>query len=148
MNSNTLCETQNNFYAVYGFEVRVFGIAFFFICQCLFFVFISCAFSQSPQINDSEVTLFNIDNYVAGQFEMPLQTLANVRDVCIFFVRDYLRPWFDATQSISAPRHDLRLMKEILLYKDISPRISKVAAGAFKKSSVVSQWRDGGSGVF
>ena len=39
--------------------------------------------------------------------------LKNLGDFCIFLAKHYIRPWFTARSAISAPRHDIALMKAL-----------------------------------
>ncbi|KAK3917640.1 putative nitrate/nitrite antiporter NarK1 [Frankliniella fusca] len=68
----------------------------------------------------------------AGEFEVSSDLLPKLRDANIFFVTIYLPAWFSAFDALSAPRHDLELMKSLLDYKAISPIVSQIAVDAFK----------------
>ncbi|XP_052126600.1 uncharacterized protein LOC127750085 [Frankliniella occidentalis] len=66
----------------------------------------------------------------SGQFTVESALLENIRDVCIFIVTTYIKPWFTATVPAAGPRTDLQLIKDIQAYKH-SNAIAKTALKAY-----------------
>lgn len=76
------------------------------------------------------------------QFRLTEREEKGIRDLCIFYSRIYLRAWFQAPLSVSAPRNDLHLLQELLDYADIHKSISvatskKLAAHLWYLSEVL-----------
>lgn len=43
-----------------------------------------------------------------------------LRDVCVFILKIYIQPWFNATNADSAPYQDLKLLKALSDYKSVN----------------------------
>lgn len=66
-----------------------------------------------------------------GQFKLTNREAKGLLDVCIFTVLVYVRAWFSAPLSASAPNNDLLLLKSIVDYHRINPMLSDVAYKKF-----------------
>jgi hypothetical protein len=66
------------------------------------------------------------------QFPLTKKEEQGMRDVAIFVVHVYLKTWFRAPLSASAPNNDLQLLKILYNYKTIN---ASVAAVGIKKMS-------------
>ncbi|KAK3928606.1 Aconitate hydratase, mitochondrial [Frankliniella fusca] len=51
--------------------------------------------------------------------------------VTIFIVKVYIRGWFLAPVSVSAPRNDLHFLKELILYEKVNSAVAKAAQNRF-----------------
>ncbi|KAK3918436.1 Adenylate cyclase, partial [Frankliniella fusca] len=67
---------------------------------------------------------------LAGQFSVDESVMAKIRDICVFVVTTYVKPWFTATIPALGPRTDLQLLKDIQNYEH-SKEISKIAFKAY-----------------
>ena len=61
------------------------------------------------------------------QFRLTKTEEAGLRDICVFTVLLYVKPWFRAPSASCAPRLDLQLLKDIDNYKSHNSVISAVA---------------------
>ncbi len=59
--------------------------------------------------------------------------LQGIREVNLFTVLIYLEPWFNATDPISAPATDLKLLQNIINYTEKSPVTAECALKAFSR---------------
>lgn len=60
------------------------------------------------------------------QFEFDDEVLENLRTVCIFLVRLYVKAWFNCPSAIIAARHDLNFIKESIDYSSVNEQISEI----------------------
>ena len=67
----------------------------------------------------------------SGQFEIPAAKLQQIRDFNVFIVMTYLKPWYSATDPLSAPRLDLEMLENLFQYPG-DTGISNVALQAFR----------------
>ncbi|KAK3928373.1 FH1/FH2 domain-containing protein 1 [Frankliniella fusca] len=68
---------------------------------------------------------------LTGEFEVEKDILDNIKQINLFFVSTYLKPWYTASRPASAPATDLRLLQDILNYTQC-PRVSEIAGAVFK----------------
>ncbi|KAK3921457.1 Receptor-like protein 1, partial [Frankliniella fusca] len=68
---------------------------------------------------------------LTGEFEVRDTLLQNLRELNLFFVSIYLKPWFTATIAAIAPRTDLQLATDIINYTR-SPAVADIAGAALK----------------
>lgn len=61
------------------------------------------------------------------QLKMSKKEQKGIKDICVFTVRIYVKYWYEAQSAPFAPGNDLQLLKDLKLYEDINPLISKVA---------------------
>lgn len=47
-----------------------------------------------------------------------------LRDVCLFLIKIYIKPWFECTNAINAPWQDLIFIKNSIKYADADSIIS------------------------
>ncbi|CAH0555853.1 unnamed protein product [Brassicogethes aeneus] len=50
-----------------------------------------------------------------------------LRQICIFIIRFYVKPWFNAPNAIKAPNQDLTLLQSLIKYRKINAKISGAA---------------------
>lgn len=62
-----------------------------------------------------------------NQFSMSSSELHSLRDICLFLVLIYVKPWFNATNSSMAPNQDLTLVKNLVEYKKIDSDLANAA---------------------
>lgn len=60
-------------------------------------------------------------------FKLTARESNNLRQICIFLVKTYLKSWFTAPSAILAPCNDLIFMQELIRYKNVNSSISKAA---------------------
>ena len=63
-----------------------------------------------------------------SQFKLTTKELKGITEVVIFGIRVYLKAWMTAPLAISAPRNDLNLLKTLIKYEQVNPKVSKAAA--------------------
>ncbi|KAE8740862.1 hypothetical protein FOCC_FOCC013608 [Frankliniella occidentalis] len=68
---------------------------------------------------------------LTGEFQMSSDILKNIKELNLFFVSTYLRPWYTAGRAASGPATDLRLLKDIVGYTRC-PQVSAIAGASFK----------------
>lgn len=61
------------------------------------------------------------------QFLISDHDVKALREICIFLVLFYLEAWFVATDPIKAPNFDLKLFLNLLIFKNIYPKIGEAA---------------------
>ncbi|GBP22025.1 hypothetical protein EVAR_18666_1 [Eumeta japonica] len=61
------------------------------------------------------------------QLKMTKKEEKGIKDVCIFSVMIYFKYWYQASVSSSAPRNDWQLLKDLIIFENINPALSKVA---------------------
>lgn len=61
------------------------------------------------------------------QFKLTKKEEKGIKDICNFTVTIYVKYWYQASVASSAPRNDLQLLKDLSLFENISPALSKVA---------------------
>jgi len=66
----------------------------------------------------------------AKQFKLTKAEDSGLRDVAIFVSSLYVKAWFQAPLSTSAPATDLQFLKDLSKYKSVNEKVSKAA---FKK---------------
>lgn len=75
--------------------------------------------------------LYSLKVYIfREEFQLTAQEVTNLRDICIFIVRFYLRAWFRCTKPSEAPNCDLLFLREMSEYKRID---KKIAEGVINK---------------
>lgn len=62
-----------------------------------------------------------------NQVKLPKKQADGVIHVVIFVVRVYLRAWFTAPLSVSAPRNDLATLKTAIEYRKVNKTVSEAA---------------------
>ncbi|KAK3913543.1 Endoribonuclease YbeY [Frankliniella fusca] len=70
--------------------------------------------------------------FFPGEFELSTVLKSKIRELNVFFETIYLKYWYAATDSVSAPRLDLELLQSIAGYEVVSKKISEVAMSTFK----------------
>ena len=65
------------------------------------------------------------------QFKLTKEQEVGIRDICLFCSLVYVRSWMTCSLPTKAPRQDLHLMKQLIVYKWISPAISKATSEKF-----------------
>lgn len=58
------------------------------------------------------------------QFALTPKELNNLRDICIFLVRMYVKAWIGCTDAIAAPNQDCNFIKESVAYAEIDSKMS------------------------
>jgi hypothetical protein len=66
-----------------------------------------------------------------NKFKLSKREMSNLRSICIFLVRIYVKAWFQAPFPIEAPFNDFLFLKSILEYKTINEKISRAAVKKF-----------------
>lgn len=67
-----------------------------------------------------------------SQFDLSQEEFVNFRDICIFIVRFYVKAWFQCTNALHAPKHDLEFMKAIHAYAQVDFALSFVILDRFR----------------
>jgi hypothetical protein len=65
-------------------------------------------------------------------FKLTTREINQLRDICIFIIRIYVKAWFRAPFAIEAPLQDLNLIKALLEYEKINKKISQAALKKLK----------------
>lgn len=60
------------------------------------------------------------------QFTLSNKQKSALREMCIFLIKLYIKPWFECTNAIKAPLQDLNFIKDSIKYADTDSAISKV----------------------
>ena len=63
-----------------------------------------------------------------SQFKLTTKELKSITEVVIFCILVYLKTWMTPPLAISAPRNDLNLLKTLIKYEQVNPKVSKAAA--------------------
>lgn len=66
-------------------------------------------------------------------FTLTPQEFKGVRDMCIFIVKIYIKPWYNAPLASLAPSQDLRFLKDLYYYSEVNERISQVTIKTFSR---------------
>lgn len=61
------------------------------------------------------------------QFKVSAAVLDSLRKICVFIVLFYVKIWFSAPDAIKAPNSDLQLIKDLVEYRKIHPKIANAA---------------------
>lgn len=65
------------------------------------------------------------------QFEMTSKEMQALRRIIVFTIRCHVKAWFQSTDVIKAPNHDLCFVKELYEYRKIDAETSKIAIEKF-----------------
>lgn len=65
------------------------------------------------------------------QIKLPQAEAAGLFHVAIFILRVYLKVWFSASHSLSAPQNDLQLLKDLVDYQSVNRRVATAAMNRF-----------------
>lgn len=68
-----------------------------------------------------------------SQFKMSAKDKQALRDVCLFIVAVYIKPWLGCGLAIKAPNQDLQFLKTLKEYEKIDKLISKAALTKFSQ---------------
>ena len=58
--------------------------------------------------------------FYRSQFHLTAHEVKGLRDLCIFFIRVYVKSWTTAAVAIRAPHDDLHLLKSLMSYRAIN----------------------------
>ncbi|KAK4882268.1 hypothetical protein RN001_005587 [Aquatica leii] len=61
------------------------------------------------------------------EFKMTARELNNLRHICIFIVKIYVKAWFTSPSAITALNNDPTLMQQLILYKKVNSSIPQAA---------------------
>lgn len=67
------------------------------------------------------------------QYEVSEAVLNGIRDYCCFIVKVYVMFWFTCENTLTAPRSDLKFLKELNLYERINKNISEASLKTFMR---------------
>lgn len=68
-----------------------------------------------------------------SQFHLKARELSGLQQFNLFIVTVYLKAWFTCPSAVSAPRHDLQLLKKLLDYKRINEVVASAAIKVFMR---------------
>lgn len=67
-----------------------------------------------------------------AHFKFYEKEFAGTRAICIFFVKLYIKVWFECTNAVQCPNQDLNLLRDLFLYAEIDKAVSNALVNKFK----------------